>query len=135
MYKKIAYSELSPKQQEIYNFQKVAGILAEYGFNCIKLSNDWNGADFLAYHFNQNKTLKVQLKGRVTIRQKYLGKGIYMAFPIDSEWHLIKHDELVKIIRECTKWLDSDAWNQGGYDSGKPSRELKRRLNKYKLLS
>lgn len=48
--KKIDYCELNPKQKEIYNFQKLAGILADYGFNCIKLSDDWNGADFLAYH-------------------------------------------------------------------------------------
>ena len=39
--KKIDYCELNPKQKEIYNFQKLAGILADYGFNCIKLSDDW----------------------------------------------------------------------------------------------
>jgi hypothetical protein len=30
--------------------QKVAAILGDYGFNCIKLADDWQGADFLPYH-------------------------------------------------------------------------------------
>jgi hypothetical protein len=47
---KVSYDNLNSKQKEIYNFQKVAGLLADYGFNCIKLADDWQGADFLAYH-------------------------------------------------------------------------------------
>ena len=62
---------LNPKQKEIYNFQKIAAALADYGFNCIKLQDDWLGADFLAYHKDGSQTLRVQLKGRVTIDKKY----------------------------------------------------------------
>ena len=76
--KKIGYS----KQKEIFNFQKVAGLLADYGFNCIKLADDWQGADFLAYHVDGKSTLKVQLKSRPTISKKYRGKAIFMAFPV-----------------------------------------------------
>ena len=43
---KINYSDLNSRQKEIFNFQKVAGVLADYGFNCIKLADDWQGADF-----------------------------------------------------------------------------------------
>ncbi len=64
---RIRYAELSAKQREIYNFQKIAAILADYGYNCIKLADDWQGADFLAYHKDGEQTLKVQLKGRVSI--------------------------------------------------------------------
>ncbi|WP_166443093.1 hypothetical protein [Phragmitibacter flavus] len=53
----ISYKDLNAKQQEIYNFQKVAAILADYGFNCIKLADDWQGVDFLAYHVNGNDTI------------------------------------------------------------------------------
>ena len=60
---KVQYEDLNSKQKEIYNFQKVAAILADYGFNCIKLADDWQGADFLAYHKDGGQTLKVQLKG------------------------------------------------------------------------
>ena len=48
MFKQIDYRQLNSKQKEIHNFQKVSAVLADYGFNCIKLADDWNGADFLA---------------------------------------------------------------------------------------
>ena len=74
--KSIEYSELNSKQKEIYNFQKIAAKLADYGFNCIKLGDDWLGADFLAYHKDGKDTLKVQLKGRLTIDKKYRGRNV-----------------------------------------------------------
>jgi hypothetical protein len=43
----IKYNDLNSKQKEIYNFQKVAAFLADYGFNCIKLADDWQGADLV----------------------------------------------------------------------------------------
>ncbi|MGB9150676.1 MAG: hypothetical protein WCB36_10560, partial [Burkholderiales bacterium] len=86
---KVKYSDLNSRQKEIFNFQKVAGLLADYGFNCIKLTDDWQGADFLAYHTNGSDTLKVQLKSRLSIAQKYIGKSLFMAFPINGAWHLI----------------------------------------------
>jgi len=85
---KIKYEDLNSKQKEIYNFQKVASVLADYGFNCIKLADDWCGADFLAYHKNGAETLKVQLKGRLSIDKKYLGKDLFIAFPVDQTWYL-----------------------------------------------
>ena len=48
---------------EIHNFQKLCSILVDYGFMCIKLDYDWNDADFLAYHFDGDRTIKIQLKG------------------------------------------------------------------------
>ena len=57
--KAVIYKELKPKQKELFNFQKIAATLADYGFNCIKLADDWQGADFLAYHINGITTLKV----------------------------------------------------------------------------
>jgi hypothetical protein len=70
----IRYDSLNAKQKELFNFQKLAATLADYGFNCIKLADDWQGADLLAYHFNRTLTLKIQLKARINIQKKYLGK-------------------------------------------------------------
>ena len=84
--KRITYDELNSKQREIYNFQKLAARLADYGFNCIKLDDDWQGADFLAYHKDGSTTLKVQLKARAVISKKYRGKDLYLAFPADGLW-------------------------------------------------
>ena len=55
--RRIDYDSLNGKQKEIYNFQKSAAVLADYGFNCIKLADDWQGADFLAYHKDRDETL------------------------------------------------------------------------------
>jgi hypothetical protein len=35
------------------------------------LADDWQGADFLAYHKDGFETLKVQLKARLTIDRNY----------------------------------------------------------------
>ena len=81
MFQPINTDELNGRQKEIYNFQKSAALLADYGFNCIKLDDDWNGADFLDHHFDGTTTLKVQLKARLTIDRKYAGQDLWMNFP------------------------------------------------------
>jgi hypothetical protein len=78
---RVNHNDLNSRKKEIHNFQKVAGRLADYGFNCIKLDDDWQGADFLAYHKDGLDTLKVQLKSRRGIARKYIGKNIHIAFP------------------------------------------------------
>ncbi|MFA5983801.1 MAG: hypothetical protein WC782_07265 [Methylococcaceae bacterium] len=131
---KIQYQNLSPKQQEIYNFQKIASVLADYGFNCIKLSDDWQGADFLAYHVNGMDTLKVQLKSRVHVAKKYQNKNLFLAFPIGGDWYLVEHDELLNLVSNNTIWLNSVAWNKtGAYSSGSINRQLKEALQQYAL--
>jgi len=122
---KIEYESLNSKQREIYNFQKIAAVLADYGFNCMKLSDDWQGADFIAYHKDGNETLKIQLKARVSIDKKYLGKGLYVAFPLNGFWYMVEHDRLVEFVGERTNWLNTESWTQKGcYNSASPSREL-----------
>ena len=83
--RRVSYSELTAKQREIYKYQKVAAVLADYGFNCIKLDDDWQGADFLAYHKDRNQTVKVQLKGGLVIDKKYTSKNIYLCFRIMND--------------------------------------------------
>jgi len=51
-FEKVEYRGLNARQKELINFQELAGRLAVYGFNCIKLADDWRGADFLAFHIN-----------------------------------------------------------------------------------
>lgn len=133
-YTKIDYSSLNPKQQEIFNFQKISSKLADYWFNCIKLGDDWQWADFLAYHINWTDTLKVQLKWRLTIDKKYIWKNIFMWFPISWEWYMIKHDELISIIKKTSSWLESDSWTKWNwYSSWKPNKNILHALHEYKL--
>jgi hypothetical protein len=133
-FKKIEYKNLNPRQQEIYNFQKIASALADYGFNCMKLSDDWQGADFIAYHKDGNETLRIQLKGRINIAKKYLNKGLYVAFPSKDFWYLIEHDKLVEIVGKTTNWLNTPSWIKSGhYHSAGPGKELLEQLKDYRL--
>ena len=132
--RQVDYESLNAKQKEIFNFQKSAAMLADYGFNCIKLADDWLGADFLAYHKDGNETLRVQLKGRLTIDRKYCGRGLWMNFPVRENWYLVEHDELLRIAGEETTWLSTSSWrNKGQYHSRSPSRALLKRLAPYRV--
>ncbi len=137
-FEKVNYRDLTAKQREQYNFQVVAGKLAEYGFNCMKLSDDWQGADFLAYHKDGTNTLKVQLKSRAMISRKYQGKDIWMCFPArnatNQRWYLVPHDKLMEIAGEHTPWLESDSWMRGGqYSSDRPSLRLLQALVPFEI--
>lgn len=133
---RINYEELSSKQKEIYNFHKVASELAEFGFNCIKLSDDWQGADFLAYHKDGDQTLKVQLKGRVLIDKKYIGKNLHMCFRIGDIWYLILHDELMRIVEETLPdTFETLSWERGTYSWPRPPKRIRESLSHYALNS
>ena len=133
--RRVEYSDLSNKQREIYNFQKAAAVLVDYGFNCIKLDDDWESADFLAYHKDGDQMIKVQLKGKgVSINKKYLDKDLYMCFELDSTRYLIPHDELISIADECTNWLNTKSWiDKGTYFARTPPRSLRHRLKFFAL--
>ena len=130
---KVDYGSLTAKQKEIYNFQKIAADLADYGFNCIKLPDDWKGADFIACR-TDGLTIRVQLKSRPTIQKKYLDKDLWMAFRVDGRWYLVRHDTLIRIVAETIPALQSTSWQTGGtYSWPRPSKQLLNALNKYVL--
>lgn len=131
---RIPYDSLNPRQRENYNFQKVAAVLADYGFNCIKLSDDWQGADFLAYHIDGINTMRVQLKGRMSIDRKYLGKDLHMAFPSLGHWYLVGHDHLVEMVGRHTNWLNTASWiDKGSYHSMAPGLSLRGALEEFRI--
>ena len=61
-FERISYSDLKSKQQENYNYHKVSSQLADFGFSTIRLTDDWQGADFIAQHIDGSTFLKVQIK-------------------------------------------------------------------------
>jgi len=113
-FQRVSYRALNARQKELFNFQKIAATLADYGFNCIKLADDWKGADFLAYHVKGTRTLKVQLKARITIQKKYRKKDIWMAFPYRGFWYLIEHDRLLAKVEKHTRWTRMKSWRVNG---------------------
>jgi hypothetical protein len=108
------YSKLT----ETYNFHKAAAVLAEYGFDCVRVVNDWRGADFLAYQANRGITLPVQLKTCLVIDKRYFDyPELYICFPLDGtgNWYLLKHRRLYEIIKVVEpKWLESNKWTKSG---------------------
>jgi len=114
MLQRIKYEQLNSRQKENYNFQKVASELADYGFNCMWLNDDWQGADFIACHIDGSSFIKVQLKGRLTIDKKYNGKDIYIAFNQDGKWYLYPHDTLRDDLLKLGLMAGSKSWEEGG---------------------
>ena len=113
---KVDYNQLNSKQKENYNFHKVASALADYGYDSMRLNNDWQGADFIAV--KNDEMLKVQLKGRFTIDKKYIGKDIFVSFLEEGKVKIYKHDEALKLIPENVK--TSKSWSEvGSYSWGK----------------
>jgi len=133
-FEKVQYALLNARQQETYNFHKVAAILADYGYTSIRLSDDWHGADFIAVHIDGSTTLRVQLKGRLSFSKKYTGKGLYVAFPHRGEWYLYPHDEVQKIIFAEKSFGSSQSWKVGGgYSVGALGPLLMQLLEPYRI--
>jgi amino acid transporter len=97
---KIDYAQLNPKQQENYNYAQLSSLLAKYGYNCIRLSDDHNGADLIARHADGTH-VDIQLKGRFTLDKKYLGKNLFIAFPYGDTFYVFEHDLIVKRLERA----------------------------------
>jgi len=111
-FQKINYQDLNAKAKEMYNFQKVSAVLADYGFTTMWLNNDWQGADFIAVHIDGLTDLKIQLKGRLAFDQKYIGKDIWMCFIEDSQVYLYPHDEVLDLIPKIKIYVaDKGGWS------------------------
>ena len=94
----VPYEDLNARQKELRNFHKVAARLADYGYHSMWLSDDWQGADFLAVHIDEATVMRVQLKARMVIDRKYLGKGLHIAFREENRVFIYLHDELVAFV-------------------------------------
>ena len=117
---KVNYNDLNARQKENYNYHKVASALADYGYDSMRLNNDWEGADFIAV--KGDDMIKVQLKGRLTVDKKYLNKDLYIAFIEEGKVKLYKHDDIASLLPDSS--LKSKSWIENGlYSWGKtPAR-------------
>lgn len=130
---RIRYKDLDAKQKENYNYQKLSAVLADYGFVTMRLSSDWKGADLIAQHINGD-TVLVQLKGRLTFCQKYIRKGLYIAFPYRGDWYLYPHDEFLEKVNAIIGIKNTPAWTENGVCSFPSlSKRLYRLLNRYQI--
>ena len=110
---KVSYKDLNSKQKENYNYHKVASALAEYGYDSMRLNNDWEGADFISV--KGDDMIKIQLKGRFTLSKKYENKDLYIAFIEDGIIKLYLQDEALAIatsnITDSKSWLENGSYS------------------------
>ncbi len=140
-FKTINYKNLNSRQQEIFNFQKVSGVLVDYGFATYRLTDDWNGADFLAVNVDGRTFLRVQLKGRLTFDKKYSNGKLWMCFRYEGSVYLYPHDKLAKEVLALAdkfkqkRYDKTKSWNgtNGAYSYPAPPKWLRSHLDKYKI--
>jgi hypothetical protein len=131
---KVDFRKLNARQKENHNFQKISGLLADYGFTAIRLSDDWNGADFLAQHVDGKTLLHVQLKSRLGIYKKYQGKNLWVCFPDRGDWYLYPHDVVLLHLLRTTNIKKRDSWRKGqAWSWKKPPRRITRYLKQFLL--
>jgi len=107
---KVSYEDLNSKQKENYNYHKVAAALANYGYDSMRLNNDWEGADFISV--KGDDMIKIQLKGRFTLDKKYEKKELYIAFIEKGIIKIYLHDEALAIA--TSNITDSKSWDING---------------------
>jgi lipid-A-disaccharide synthase-like uncharacterized protein len=133
---KIDYENLNPKQKESYNFQKLSAVLADYGVETLRLSNDWNGADFLMTDpYNVNVIKKVQLKSRFTLDRKYRRiKDLYIAFPDSNIWYIFHHNTILDRFSKVSNLNNDSAWKETGkYSQARLTEQLKELLHEFQV--
>ena len=132
--KRVRYSALNSRQKENFNFQKISAVLADYGFVTLRLSDDWQSADFIAQHIDGATFARVQLKGRLTFDEKCRGKDLWVAFSEGERWYLYPHDELLAQVLKATgvgatvSWSDHD-----GYSFPRLLKQLRGLLEKCRI--
>lgn len=107
--------------REVINRNTVVSLALDQGFNAFLPVYD-GGVDFILYRESDGLVLKVQLKGRWMIDRKYLGRDIWMAFPIAGEWYVMPHDTMVAFaeaegVTKTASWIDG-----GAYSKPRPSK-------------
>jgi hypothetical protein len=106
--------------REVINRNTVVSLALEQGFNAFLPVYD-GGVDFIFYRESDGLIRKVQLKGRWMIDRKYIGRDIWMAFPIADDWYLMPHDEMLASA-EADGVTQTDSWIGGGaYSRPRPS--------------
>jgi len=131
---KIEYARLNARQKENFNFLKVSAVLADYDFMTMRLSDDWQGADFIAQHVDGGTFLKVQLKSRLAFGEKYKGKDLYVAFFHEGDWYLYPHDELLERVLADTGVGNTVSWSErGGYSFPCLSQHMRNLLEPYRI--
>ena len=130
----VPYAALNGRQQENDNFHKVAARLADFGFTSMRVTDDFEGADFIALHVDGETMLRVQIKGRLTLDRKYIGRGVHVVFRLDDRVFLYPHDEMVERVEASGRMVGTASWDvKGSYHWPRPPAWAMAMLEDYGL--
>lgn len=63
--------------------------------------------------------------GRLRIMREWIGRDVWVNFPVRGMWYLVEQDELVRAVAETAPYLESMSWKaRGAYSTGGPSRRV-----------
>jgi hypothetical protein len=94
-----------------------------------------SGIDLGAYRPKTGEFRAIQLKERMTVDRKYIGRSLWLAWPTGDEgFYWIPHDELMQEFVKATS-PNSDSWQQaeGHYSLLKLSDDWLEFLEPYRL--
>jgi hypothetical protein len=118
--------------REVINRNALVTLALEHGFNAFLPVYD-GGVDFILYREEDGLVRKVQLKGRWYIDRKYEGRDIWIAFPVEDDWYVAPHDELI-VMGEQAGFTSTASWVEGGaYSCPKPSRAMLAELARFRF--
>ena len=118
--------------REVINRNTVVRLALEQGFNAFLPVYD-GGVDFILYRESDGAARKVQLKSCWTIDRKYVGRDIWIAFPMGRDWYLAPHDEML-IAAEAEGVTRTASWIEGGsYSRPRPSAVLIAKSTSYRF--
>ena len=89
--RKIDPRRLNARQKENYHFQKISGLLADYGFTTIRLSDDWKGADFLAQNMDGETRRIAEYLKQFVLKQAWTNESIAKEKGPRSEHAALRH--------------------------------------------
>ena len=120
--------------REVINRNTVASLALEKGFNVFLPVYD-GGVDFILYRESDGMIRKVQLKSRWMIDAKYIGRDIWIAFPMAGEWYLMRHDDMLASA-EADGTTKSKSWIEGrAYSRPRPSAAVIAKCAAYKFAA
>lgn len=125
---------------EVLNRNTFVSLALADGFNAFFPVYD-GGIDLILYRERDAKSgidpllRKVQLKGRWTIDRKYVGRDLWIAFPIEGAWHLMPHDEMMASA-EADGATKTKSWTETGlYSRPKPSKKVVAACKAYRFAT
>ena len=116
---------------EMANRNRLAEVLMQDGWGVfVPLIDD--GIDLIAYREDTREFRLIQQKARWTIDRKYIGRGLWVAFPDNEHWYLVPHDRLADTAPDGT--LESKSWTGPGiYSRATLSKAMREQLAAFRL--